>query len=88
MPMVEPAIEALNASLRDIGNASSLHSQGRAVRKRVEESREAIAALAGARASEIIFTGSGTEANNLAIKGCETTFTFRNVHGNSIVVPA
>ncbi len=67
--MVEPAIEALNASLRDIGNASSLHSQGRAVRKRVEESREAIAALAGARASEIIFTGSGTEANNLAIKG-------------------
>ena len=67
--MVEPAIEALNASLRDIGNASSLHSQGRAVRKRVEESREAIATLAGARASEIIFTGSGTEANNLAIKG-------------------
>jgi len=88
MPMVEPAIEALNSSLRDIGNASSLHSQGRAVRKRVEESREAIAAITGARASEIIFTGSGTEANNLAIKGFYWKAIAENPNRNIIVTSA
>ena len=88
MPMVEPAIEALNASLRDIGNASSLHSQGRAVRKGVEESRETIAAIAGARASEIIFTGSGTEANNLAVKGFYWKAVSENPNRKIIVTSA
>jgi cysteine desulfurase len=46
-----------------------LHSTGRSVRKELEEAREAIAKAAGCVASEVIFTGSGTEANNLAIKG-------------------
>jgi cysteine desulfurase len=86
--MVEPAIDALNSALRDVGNASSLHSQGRAVRKRVEESREAIAAIVGARASEIIFTGSGTEANNLAIKGFYWKSVAENPHRNIILTSA
>ncbi len=67
--MVAPAIEALLQQATALGNASSLHSPGRMVRKSVEEAREKIASLAGAAANEIIFTGSGTEANNLAIKG-------------------
>jgi cysteine desulfurase len=86
--MVEPAIDALNSALRDVGNASSLHSQGRAVRKRVEESREAIAAIVGARASEIIFTGSGTEANNLAIKGFYWKSVAENPQRNIILTSA
>ena len=67
--MSKPAIDALNLQISRLGNASSLHTQGRSVRKEVEEARETIASVAGCSPSEIIFTGSGTEANNLAIKG-------------------
>ncbi len=63
------AIEAMSSALAIIGNASSLHADGRAVRKYVEDSREQIARSVGAAPSEIIFTASGTEANNIAIKG-------------------
>src|SRR4029434_4164265 len=50
-------------------NASSLHALGRSARRIVEESREVIAALVGAKPAEVIFTGGGTESDNLAIKG-------------------
>jgi cysteine desulfurase len=68
-PMIEPAINAMERALRKIGNPSSLHTDGRATRKDVEEAREVIAQSLGCQASEVIFTGSGTEANNSAIKG-------------------
>ncbi|MFM9150769.1 MAG: cysteine desulfurase family protein, partial [Candidatus Planktophila sp.] len=68
-PMIEPAIDAMQRSLRKIGNPSSLHTDGRATRKDVEEAREVIARAVGCAPSEVIFTGSGTEANNAAIKG-------------------
>jgi cysteine desulfurase len=68
-PMIEPAINAMESALRKIGNPSSLHTDGRATRKDVEEAREVIAQSLGCQASEVIFTGSGTEANNTAIKG-------------------
>ncbi len=51
------------------GNASSLHSKGEEAKKLMEDSRKLIADEIGAKFREIIFTGSGTEANNLAIKG-------------------
>ena len=68
-PMADAAIAAMTSSLSKIGNPSSLHTQGRATRKDVEDAREVIAKAVGALASEIIFTGSGTEADNAAIKG-------------------
>ena len=68
-PMFDVAIEAMNASLRILGNPSSLHTEGRATRKDVEDAREKIAQAVGCLPSEVIFTGSGTEANNAAIKG-------------------
>ena len=68
-PINDLALQALIEQSREIGNASSLHGFGREVRKRVEESREKLAGLIDCHPSEIIFTGSGTEANNLAIKG-------------------
>jgi cysteine desulfurase len=68
-PMVEPAITALNNQLKKLGNASSLHSAGRSVRKDLEQGREEIASAIDCAPSEVIFTASGTEANNLAIKG-------------------
>ncbi len=53
----------------DFGNPQSLHSWGDAARDAVEEARGQVAALIGGVAEEIIFTASGTEANNMALKG-------------------
>lgn len=68
-PINGVALQAFIDQSRELGNPSSLHGYGRAVRKSLEEAREKIASLIGCEASEVIFTGSGTEANNLAIKG-------------------
>ncbi|MDV8066338.1 cysteine desulfurase family protein [Rhodococcus sp. IEGM 1366] len=68
-PMTAAAIEAMTDIFTTVGNASSLHGSGRAARRRVEESRESIAACLGARPSEVIFTSGGTESDNLAVKG-------------------
>jgi cysteine desulfurase len=68
-PMFDVAIDAMNTSLRKLGNPSSLHTEGRSTRKDVEDAREKIARAIDCQSSEIIFTGSGTEANNAAIKG-------------------
>jgi len=68
-PMLPEAVEAYVAAAGQVGNASSLHAPGRHARRRVEEARERIAASLGARPSEVIFTGGGTESDNLAVKG-------------------
>ena len=51
------------------GNPNSLHAWGREVRKAVDEAREKVAALIGAQPQEVLFTGGGSEADNLAVKG-------------------
>ena len=68
-PMVESALLSMTAQLAQLGNPSSLHRHGRATRKSVEDAREVIAQEVGCLPSEIIFTASGTEANNIALKG-------------------
>ncbi|MER7165481.1 cysteine desulfurase family protein [Micromonospora sp. NPDC000207] len=68
-PMLDAALEAYVVTAREVGNASSLHAAGRRARRSVEESRERVAAVLGARPSEVIFTGGGTESDNLAVKG-------------------
>ena len=87
-PISEVALQAFIEQSRQLGNPSSLHTYGRKVRKDVEEAREKLAGLIGCHSSEIIFTGSGTEANNLAIKGA---YWHRNQSGkqrNVIVISA
>lgn len=87
-PISEVALQAFIEQSRQLGNPSSLHTYGRKVRKDVEEAREKLAGLIGCHSSEIIFTGSGTEANNLAIKGA---YWHRNQGGkqrNVIVISA
>ena len=68
---LDPAIlEAMLPFLRDdFGNASSVHSPGQRARAAIDEARESVAALIGAKPSEIVFTSGGTEADNLAIWG-------------------
>ncbi|MFL6130403.1 MAG: cysteine desulfurase family protein [Mycobacteriales bacterium] len=68
-PMLPEAADAVAAAQRDWGNPSSLHASGRRARRLVEESRERIAAAIGARPYEVVFTGGGTESDNLAVKG-------------------
>ena len=82
------AMQALTAAMAKTGNASSLHTQGRSVRKDVEEARESIALASGARPNEIIFTGSGTEANNLAVKGFYWSAIAQDPERNVIVIAA
>lgn len=67
--MLPEALEVMYRESANVGNASSLHGAGRRARRVVEESREKLAAAVGAKPQEIIFTASGTEANNLAVKG-------------------
>jgi cysteine desulfurase len=68
-----PAPEVVAAMLpylgESFGNASSVHRRGEAAREGVEAARGRVAALIGASAEEIVFTASGSEANNLALKG-------------------
>jgi cysteine desulfurase len=66
-PVLPAAIAAVQAALVETGNASSVHRFGRLSRRTVETARDQVAALINAPASGIVFTGSGTEANNLAI---------------------
>src|SRR6202044_3718237 len=68
-PMLPESIAAMTEELAQLGNPSSLHNAGRRARRVVEESREQIAEVFGARASEVIFTSGGTEADTLAVKG-------------------
>ena len=68
-PISGVALAAYEAQIRKTGNPSSLHGFGREVRKDLESARENLATIVGCHSSEIIFTGSGTEADNLAIKG-------------------
>jgi cysteine desulfurase len=68
-PVRPEVVDVVAARLRMLGNPSSLHASGREARKSVEESRETVAAVLGARPSEVVFTSGGTEADNLAVKG-------------------
>ncbi|GAA1480948.1 cysteine desulfurase family protein [Gordonia sinesedis] len=67
--MLPEALEAMTAASVRPGNPSSLHGSGRWSRRLLEEARESLAASVGARPSEVLFTGGGTEADNLAVKG-------------------
>ena len=66
-PLRPQAAEALREALSVPGNPSSVHAEGRAARRLVEEAREDVAALVGARPGDVVFTSSGTEANMLAL---------------------
>ena len=69
-PLAPAVREAMLPWLGDrFGNASSRHEYGRAARKAVDEARAQVAAAVKAHPTEVIFTGSGSEANNLFIKG-------------------
>jgi cysteine desulfurase len=65
---------------RDFGNPSSIHQAGRETRAAVDDSRERIAAVIGAKPHEIIFTSGGTESDNLAVIGLARSHATRGRH--------
>lgn len=69
-PLRPEALAAMTKALEVTGNASSPHAFGRRARRIVEDAREAVAALVGARPQQVVFTAGGTEANTLALRGC------------------
>jgi len=69
-PVLPEVLEAMLPYLREAyGNPQSLHSWGDEAREAIEKAREQVASLIAGNPEEIIFTSSGSEANNLAIKG-------------------
>jgi cysteine desulfurase len=69
-PVLPEVLEAMLPYFREVyGNPQSIHSWGDEAREAIEKAREHVAALIGGDAEEIIFTSSGSEANNLAVKG-------------------
>ena len=69
-PLDERILEEMLPYLKGrYGNASSVHGFGREAKAALEEAREKVAAILGAEASEIYFTGGGTESDNIALKG-------------------
>jgi cysteine desulfurase len=69
-PARDEVIAAMEPFLaHDFGNASGAHGAARAAKTALEEAREQLAASLGARPDAVVFTGSGTEADNLAVKG-------------------
>ncbi|MEA2433705.1 MAG: cysteine desulfurase [Actinomycetota bacterium] len=69
-PVLPEVKDAMAGALDvDFGNPSSVHAAGRRARQLVEDARERVALAIGASPAEIVFTGGGTEADNLALKG-------------------
>ena len=69
-PLDPAVIEAMLPYLRELfGNPSSAHSYGKTAHDAVEQARRQVAELLNARPDEIVFTGGGSEASNLALKG-------------------
>ena len=68
-PMLPAAIAAYTDAMGVVGNPASVHSQGQNAKRMLEESREIVAASLACDPIEVVFTGSGTEAINLGIKG-------------------
>lgn len=66
-PLRPEAREALTAALLLLGNASSVHAEGRAARGTIEDAREQVARLVGADVAQVVLTSGGTEANVLAL---------------------
>ena len=80
-PLLPEVLEAMLPYLKDVyGNPQSIHNWGDGAREAVEDARGLVSALIGARAEEIIFTSSGTESNNFAIKGLATAQQSKGKH--------
>ncbi len=87
-PLRPEARAAMIAALDLDGNASSVHDEGRRARAAIEDAREAVAAVVGAKAEEVVFTSGATEANNWAIRCAATRLVVGASEHDSVLAPA
>ena len=82
-PLAPEVFAAMRPYLeRHFGNPSSIHAEGREARAAIDESRDRLARLLGAKPHELVFTGGGTEADNLAVLGLARS---RAAHGRHVI---
>lgn len=80
-PLRPEVLDAMLPYLREHhGNPSSIHASGRRARQAIDEAREVVAGVIGARPREIVFTSGGTESDNLALKGVAWGASARGRH--------
>ncbi|UCF06821.1 MAG: cysteine desulfurase [bacterium] len=85
-PVREEVLEVMTPLLADgFGNPQSVHRRGQKAAEVLERAREQVASLVGARPEEVVFTATGSEANNLAVKGIALT---RMKHSRRLIVSA
>lgn len=87
-PMYPEVVAQMSKLLADSGNPSSLHASGRRAKRLVEEAREQVAEVLGARAAEVVFTSGGTESNNIALKGIAWDQRKKNPIRNRVIISA
>ncbi|MDR3349261.1 MAG: cysteine desulfurase NifS [Acidaminococcales bacterium] len=79
---IDPRVlEVMVPALRDnFGNPSSIYAEARTAKKALEEARAQVAGLIGAKAGEVIFTGGGSEADNMALRGIAEAYGKKGGH--------
>jgi cysteine desulfurase len=87
-PLRREARAAMLAALDVAGNPSSPHAEGRRARAIVEDARERVAALVGAKPAEVVFTSGGTEANNAVLAAGWDAVLVSGVEHDSVLAPA
>ena len=87
-PLCHEAREAMVAALDVVGNPSSVHADGRKARAIIEEARERVARLVGAKPSEVVFTSGATEANSWALGQPWSRIFLSGIEHDSVLAPA
>lgn len=87
-PLAPEARAAMIAALDLAGNPSSVHGEGRAARRLVEDAREEVAGLVGAAPKDVIFTSGATEANNLVLAAPFDVLAVAATEHASVLEPA
>jgi cysteine desulfurase len=86
-PLRPEARAAMVAALDVVGNPSSPHTEGRRVRAIIEDAREEVAALVGAKPAEVVFTSGATEANNAVVAGGWESILAAGIEHDSVLGP-
>lgn len=88
MPLRPAARVAIARALEAAGNPSSVHQEGREARRLIEDARERVAALVGARPSEVVFTSGATEANVWVMGAGWDAIALSGIEHDSVLAPA
>jgi cysteine desulfurase len=84
---MKPAVRAaMLEAMERVGNPSSVHRYGRIARRHIEEARASVAALAGVKPAQVIFTSGGTEANVTVLRGASAVITSAIEHDSVLAV--